>query len=42
MENQLKDCTVCGTQTEEVAMIWNSFICEPCEREVENSNVLAD
>lgn len=37
---QIKDCTVCGMMKEDMAMIWNSYICEPCEEEVGKSNVL--
>ena len=40
MEKQSRGCIVCGKQKEAGIAIWNSFICELCEQEMVNTDVM--
>lgn len=40
MEKQSRGCIVCGKQKVEGIVIWNSFICEVCEQEMVNTDVM--
>ncbi|WP_134702230.1 sigma factor G inhibitor Gin [Ammoniphilus sp. YIM 78166] len=38
--NQSKCCVVCGETEREGISIWNSFICQPCEQEMVQTDAL--